>query len=148
MITLDSSIRQLRDMVNLGMRNPVIVNLAKGLFANKPTNADKTLAIYSWMKRNIKYIPESPYTDVYQPPATTVTLGAGDCEDLFLLSASLAKLGNIPVKAKLISVDGSIYQHIYPLLKVNGRFVPMDMTVDNLPMGREVSYYQAKTYEM
>ena len=96
-------------------RNPLLIKLAKEL--KTPENA------YRWVKQHVKYRREKG--DVLYEPEEILKRGISDCEDLTLLIGSLAKIQGYPVKIRIVE-NGT--RHIYPLVKIGGRWVPLDAT--------------------
>lgn len=96
-------------------KNPLMVRLARTL--KTPEN------VYKWVRENIKYRREKG--DVLYEPEEVLKRGSADCEDLSLLIGTLAKIQGYPVKLRIVK-NGT--RHIYPLVKINGKWVVMDAT--------------------
>lgn len=144
---LDRKVSQLRVLISNATQSPVVRNLAAGVIRNKVNDADRAVAICDYVRNNIQYVREPKGQDIFQSAETTLALGSGDCEDEFVLIGALARLAGIPVKAKVISQDSITFTHIYPLLKVNGRWVPMDTTL-GAALGREPQYLTGRVYNI
>jgi len=147
MAELDRKVSQLRVLISNAVQSPAIRNLAARVVKNKITDTDKAIAIYDYIRNNIRYVREPKGQDIFQPPERTVATRLGDCEDHFALVSAIAKLAGMPVKAKVISQDSITFTHIYPLLKVNGKWVPMDTTLGGI-LGREPTYLMGRTYNI
>lgn len=145
MTELEVKIDQLRKIVYGSLNQPTVRNLASALTFGLNNPTDKVQAIYNWVKRRIRYVPESAGRDVALRPETTIGLSAGDCEDHAMLISTLAKLSGIQTRFKVISRDGNLYTHIFSEALVNGRWIPLDTTIP-LPLGGEPAYYKARTY--
>ena len=108
----------------------------------------KAERIANWVKNNIRYQREPPKLDIALPPLRLINLGVGDCEDFSMLISSLAGVVGIPSKWKVISQNGKVWSHIYPLLRINGAYKPVDLTVP-LPLFGEVrNYVQSRIYDV
>ena len=147
MAELDRKVSQLRVLISNAVQSPAIRNLAGRVIGNKINDTDQAVAIYDYVRSNIRYVREPKGQDIFQSAETTLALGAGDCEDEFVLVGALARLAGIPVKAKVISQDSITFTHIYPLLKVNGKWVPMDTTLGGI-LGREPQYLTGRIYSI
>ena len=149
MDALDVRVIQLRKYYQEAVNNPVIRSLAKRITSGARTDLEKVLRIAGWVKKNIRYQKEPPGIDIIVPPLRLINLGVGDCEDHLLLISSLAGAVGIPVKWKVISQDGRVWRHIYPLVRVGGRFRPVDLTVPSLPLFGEVrGFVKARVYSV
>jgi len=147
MSILDAKIKRLRQYYLGNVNHPVIRNLAYKITAGAKTNKEKVIRIANWVRNNIRYQREPPKLDIIVPPLRLINLRAGDCEDLALFISTLAGAVGIPSKWKVISQDGQKWNHIYPLLLVNGSYKPMDLTV-SLPLFGEVRSVKARIYDI
>lgn len=96
-------------------RNPLIIKLAREL--KTPEKA------YEWIKRNIKYKKE--VGDVLYEPEEVIKMGWGDCEDLTVLIGAISKAQGYPVRIRIVK---NRTRHIYPLVKINGKWKVLDLT--------------------
>lgn len=76
-----------------------------------------------WVKKHIKYKREKG--DILYEPETSLAMGQADCEDLTLWVGTLAKIQGYPVRIRIIS-NGT--RHIYPIIKVGGKWRAYDAT--------------------
>ena len=56
----------------------------------------KVAAICECINRKVAFVPEGEFKDRWQQPKDTLELGSGDCEDVVLLFAYLARHSRIP----------------------------------------------------
>lgn len=148
MAELDRKVSQLRVLISSAVQSPAIRNLSARVIKNKVTDADKAVAIYDYVRNNIRYVREPKGQDIFQSPEQTIRLSRGDCEDFVTLQSALAKLAGIPIKAKVISQDSITFTHIYPLLKIGERgWVPFDATIAGA-LGREPTYLMGRIYNI
>jgi len=91
----------LRKLVNQATGNLALKEFTLGVIrdarAASRAELDQALAIGEWVQRNIYYIHEGRET--FQRPATTLRLGAGDCDDMAVLICGM--LGTVGIREKL-----------------------------------------------
>jgi hypothetical protein len=86
--------------------------------------------IWSFMDRNIAYIPDDDTWDTFREPKATLALGGGDCDDQASLIDALAFcMGYRDVGACVIGVDSEVPSHIYALVMIDGHRIAMDTAV-------------------
>ena len=94
-------------------------------------------ALFDWVKNNIRYTRDIFRVELLHSPRRMLELRAGDCDDMtMLLGAMLIATGH-PVRLVLVGFrhrKPHMYSHIYPEVNVQGRWVPIDATVDR-PIG-------------
>lgn len=99
-------------------------------------------AIYQFVDGRVRYIRDPYQRDIYQSAIDTLNkFKTGDCEDQTILMGSMALTVGYPLSIKLASVDGKIWDHIYPLAGLPPesptRWVAMDATLENGRLGIE-----------
>ena len=148
MDALDTRISLFRNYYRQAVNSPVIRNLANRITYGAKTDMEKVERIADWVRNNIRYQREPPKLDIAVPPVRAIEIKRIDCEDYAMLISSLAGAVGIPSKWKVISQNGRIWSHIYPLLRVNGAYKPVDLTVP-LPLFGEVrNYIQSRVYNV
>jgi hypothetical protein len=94
-------------------------------------------ALFDWVRRNIRYTRDIFRVELLHTARRMLELRAGDCDDMtILLGAMLMSTGH-PVRLALVGFRRNkphVYSHIYPEVRVCGRWIPIDATVD-YPMG-------------
>lgn len=94
-------------------------------------------ALFDWVKRNIRYTRDIYRVELLHSAKRMLELRAGDCDDMtILLGAMLVSTGH-PVRLILAGFKlkkPHIYTHIYPEVKVRGRWYPIDATMPR-PIG-------------
>lgn len=105
-------------------------------------NVGELRAVYEFVQGRIRYIRDPYGKDVYQSALDTLEkFKTGDCEDLTILIASMAQSIGYPIAIKLASIDGEIWDHIYPLAglppEAPTKWVAMDATLINGRLGLE-----------
>lgn len=111
----------------------------------RPKDEDcEVRAIWDFAVQNIRYVldPEDEDgSDLYMDVTTILAAGGGDCDDFTIFFATMLKSVGYQMKARVISLDGKKWAHIYPLVllpKGQSRFqMPLDATENGKPMGWE-----------
>jgi hypothetical protein len=86
--------------------------------------------VWSFMDRNIAYIPDDDTWDTFREPVATLATGGGDCDDqAALIDALSVSMGYREVGARVIGVETELPSHIYALVVVDGVITPMDTAV-------------------
>lgn len=110
---------KLRDLVVLD--SPTVrksaVRMATTHFADVPVAADEmtlvqSFSIFKEVNSHWKYVSDVKGGEYFAPPAESIELMAGDCDDHAVLMASLLKA--IGAEVRLVRTEG----HVYPELKV------------------------------
>lgn len=144
---LDIKVNQMYRYYRTDKSNYVIKNLAYAITRGEQTKKGKIARIVNWMKNNIRYQREPGKVDVTVPPSRLVNLKVGDCEDITLMISTLAGILGISTKWKVISEDGDMWSHIYPLVQMNGKYTPVDLAAP-VPLYSEVNYKKSRIYDL
>lgn len=104
-------------------------------------------ALYQWVKRNIRFVPDPLDVETVQDPEVTLRIGAGDCEDHAALLAALAQSVGIPARFVVVGENLDRFQHIYAELLIDGRWTPAD-TTNEFPFGVSPPLPASKVYSM
>lgn len=96
--------------------------------------------IWNFLVLNVRYVADPRRRDTYSTLQATLETGAGDCDDFTVGFGALLGAIGYPVRARVISVDGSAWDHIYPLVGVKGRWIPLDATEHGKSLGWEFSH--------
>jgi Transglutaminase-like superfamily len=104
----------------------------------KPKNRfGEVCALFDFVKRNIRYTRDIFRVELLHSARRMLELKAGDCDDMtILLGAMLMSTGH-PVRLVLAGFRKNkphAYTHIYPEVRVGGRWLAIDATVDK-PIG-------------
>lgn len=91
---------------------------ARALCAMRDSMCEVT-AIWNFVVLNIRYTGDQDGEDTYQSLRATLEMGAGDCDDMTIAFAALLKsIGFEHIVARIISLDGRSWAHIYPIVSV------------------------------
>lgn len=93
-------------------------------------------SIFTWVRDHIRYVRDIHGVETLQTPVVTLELGAGDCDDKSTLMAALLESVGYPTRfiAAGYRQRGN-YSHVYVEAKVGNRWVPLDATLLEQPMG-------------
>lgn len=108
--------------------------------------ACEVTAIWNFGVLNVRYTQDQDGEDTYVAVRGTLEAGAGDCDDFTILFASLLKgIGFENVVARVVSVRGDTWDHIYPLVQLpDGRWIAMDATEHGHHLGWEYAQVAAR----
>lgn len=86
--------------------------------------------VWSFMERNVAYVPDDETWDTFREPRATLAMGGGDCDDhVGVIDALLRCMRYREVGARVIGVESPTPSHIYALVMVRGEIVAMDTAV-------------------
>ncbi|HEY8224588.1 MAG TPA: transglutaminase-like domain-containing protein [Pyrinomonadaceae bacterium] len=94
-------------------------------------------ALFDFVKRNIRYTRDIFRVELLHSARRMLELRAGDCDDMTILLGSMLMSTGHPVRLVLAGFRKKkphAYSHIYPEVRVSGRWVALDATV-NKPIG-------------
>src|ERR1700739_907637 len=127
---VSQTIRQMCQLIEEGKKDPLIhQTAAKILTAARVPAFDwpgEARAIYSWVKRNIRFTRDVDGHETLHGAADVLRLGIGDCDDFTVLILSLA--GTIGAHGRIVTIatgrgEDSDFSHVYPEVEVNGRWI-------------------------
>lgn len=105
-------------------------------------------AIWDFAVLNARYVMDPPHVDTYPDCRFILESGSEDCDGMTILICSLAMSIGFDVACRIISQDGSQWQHIYPLIGLpktqSNHYFPMDITEPGHEMGWEFEDPAAK----
>jgi len=108
---------------------------------------DTARALYQWVRRNIRFVPDPLDVETVQDPEVTLRIGAGDCDDHAALLAALAQNVGIPARFVVVGENPDHFQHIYAELLIDDRWTPADTTT-KFPFGVSPPLPASKVYSM
>jgi len=149
---IDDRVRKIRELIDKGKQDYTIRQIAGEIVQDIPEKDYKSeiLAIANYVKGNVRYTKDIAGMDTYQHPVRTLELGIGDCDCISALLCSLLESIGHETALKVVQTKGhDDYNHIYPLVRLDSKWIPIDLTV-NKPIGWEVPKSQVikeKIYE-
>jgi transglutaminase-like putative cysteine protease len=93
-------------------------------------------AVFDWVRDHIRYTRDINGVETLQTPEATLELGAGDCDDKSTLLAAL--LESIGHPTRFVAAGYQMlgrYSHVYVETHIGSRWVPLDATLIDKPMG-------------
>lgn len=131
---VEQTINLMRQLVDDSLRDPAIIRLATDIV--RPVAAfddiSEVRAIYDWVKHNIRFTKDPINKEKLYPPSELLKIRAGDCDDISILTATLAMAVGHP--ARLVTVAASPaapdqFSHVYTEIEVpanSGQWIPAD----------------------
>lgn len=151
--TNEDRIKLIADLIEEGSQSPIIretaIRIVQSYGVKEKDKLGEVKAIFDWVKKNIRYIGDVRDRDSYHTAERILSLRAGDCDDFTILICSL--LGSIGYECGLRIVSNSPFRdfhHIYALINVNGKWIPLDGTEKHLPFGKEPDYVKKRDYRI
>lgn len=157
--SLEDRVRLLQRLVNFGeaafdkasppfgsIRDPEMrrIGLAVTEVCNARDDRCELMAIYDFVKRNIRYTGDVKDKDTFQSGYRTMQMAGGDCDDHAILCSVLAMVNGFTTKFRITSNYGDSWDHIYCLAglpKLGPRsFIALDTTLPgstDLRFGKE-----------
>lgn len=99
-------------------------------------------AIWDFVVMNVRYVLDPTNVDTYSDVKATLEVGGGDCDDFTIVFAALLGALGYGMRARIISIDGRSWAHIYPMVELpkGGApryLLPLDATEDEKEPGWE-----------
>lgn len=95
--------------------------------------------IWEFVVLNVRYTADIDDADLYQDVRTILATRSGDCDDMTIVFCSLLRSVGFECAARVISLRGDSWDHIYPLVKNprDGSWYALDATEDSKDLGWE-----------
>jgi transglutaminase-like putative cysteine protease len=90
-------------------------------------------AIYDYIISHDVYAHDPVGIERLQTPDVTIQAGAGDCEDMAILSAVLLESVGVPTRIRLIGETPDTFSHIFIQYKSGGQWKSFDPTLALYP---------------
>lgn len=106
-------------------------------------------AVYGWVLRNVKFIPDVVGKESVQTAEWTLHYGRGDCDCISVLMCAL--LETIGMRCRLMTVasdprDPQQFSHVYPEVNIGGRWTAVDAARRSPAFGRSPANYFRKRW--
>lgn len=126
LITRKGSLRDIIDVVNLSHKDTTwekqVEDIAKDI---EPTLAGFEKAI-QFLYDNVKYVEDPAGVQYIQSPSQLFENGQGDCKSFTLYINFIAKQKSIPYIIRYAGYEGDELTHVYSLLYLNEKWIPVD----------------------
>lgn len=133
------SLVEMARLVKFGKQHPAIFALSRkiALPVDSKDFKGEAVAVYDWVKSNIKYRSDVGGLDTFISPEVLAEIKQGDCDDHAIMNATLLRALDHPARFKAVKIKGDkFFSHVYTETLIGQKWVPMDTTVD-FPMGWE-----------
>lgn len=134
----EQTLQIMRSMIDEYKSCPFIRDLSLKIIKQASAKNHKLLklkALWRWVKRNVDYVADVSGVEYIQAPRRLIESGAGDCDDLAVLIASMAESVGISTKLKAVKLKGrDAFSHVFPVVRYGHYEIAADATV-NRSMG-------------
>jgi transglutaminase-like putative cysteine protease len=126
----------MRDRVKLAKRNPRVREIAIHVVHAEPGKFwfGEIRAIFNFVRDRVRYTLDINDIELVQDPLVTLDQGAGDCDDMCVLLASLLECVGHRCRFVALSFDGPTnYSHVIVQTKAagEGTWISLDPTEDH-----------------
>ena len=93
-------------------------------------------ALFQFVRDRIRFTRDPVGVEWLQAPRHTLTLLAGDCDDMATLLAAMLRTVGIPARFRAVALEpnSNRYSHVYVVASVKGQDLPLDPIYrDNMP---------------
>ena len=95
--------------------------------------------IWDFVVLNLRYTFDPQDPDTFSTVKESLDAGGGDCDDSTVMFAALLKAIGFSVVARVISTDGSKWEHVFAIVGCSHdnptKWCPLDPTVDGVQLG-------------
>lgn len=141
-----ATLKLMADISKRYKKNPTIFELSRCIVRNVPNKQwlMEAGAILKWVQRHIRYTMDIQGVETLQTPVQTLRLGQGDCDDHSMLIASLLMAINRPARFVAVGRMPNSFEHVFTQTKVGDKWVTLESTEENWPLGRTYSKIKSK----
>jgi len=148
----EERLQLLADLVEEGSQDPIIretaIRILKAYRVPEKDEIGEVKAIFDWVKRNFRYTKDITGRDTYHTARRILELKVFDCDDATIILDSLLASIGYPVGARIITTSPDKgFHHIYSLVKVKGKWIPLDPTNKRFKIGQEPRYYKKRDFQ-
>ena len=151
--SLDARLALMRQMHELGLRDPEVRGLALRIVRECPERDDacELRALFNWYKTNIRYSGDPEGRDTYASPRRTLLeWKAADCDDAVVSLGCLVRHNGFKVGARVVQTGPEGFDPVYAIAgfpKENPTgYVALDPTVATAYPGWEPQHSKRKDY--
>lgn len=133
-----TTLRMMRSYVQQFKKSPEVRDTALALIAPLPQKdwVGEVRIVFEWVRDHIRYVRDVHGVETLQTPVATMDLGAGDCDDKSTLLAALLESIGHPTRFVAAGYrELHRYSHVYVETLLGTRWVPLDATLVDKPMG-------------
>ena len=145
---ISQTLKRMKKLALEGSRHPDVWRISRQLVGTKHPNGkakvrdqvEEARRLLKYIQTNIRWTPDIGDAETLAAPHRTLEVGAGDCDDVSILLAAMATSLAIPNRLKAIAADSRFpqeYTHVYNELKLNGRWVAAEPSIEGKALGWE-----------
>lgn len=130
---VEITVQKMRGLIEQGKKDPVVHELAAWILHRYKVPAfdwaGEARAIGEAVWRNVRFTRDVTHKETLHSAPEIIRLKIGDCDDFSILICSL--LESIGAETRLVTVsnhaeDLTQFSHIYPEVKIEGKWTPVD----------------------
>lgn len=106
-----ATLNAMRKLIDYSAKQESVKMLAQEVASQGENQYDEIVALYHFMRTNIAYVHDPAVDEWLQSGDITLYNHSGDCDDMSILIAAVARLLGIP--ARLVAVGRDRYEHVY-----------------------------------
>ncbi len=128
----DATVKEIARLVNYDLQRPQLRLLATRVLNHahirSKDHLEEAKRLYRFVVQRVRYQKDPVGLETVQSPTATLSIGAGDCDDLSGLLAALAMAVGIPARLRVIGHSEDDLVHIFPELLIGRRWYSADAT--------------------
>lgn len=95
--------------------------------------------IQRWVRDNIRYVRDILGVETLHTAPKILELGYGDCDDKTILASAMLQSIGHPTRLKAVGFARGALSHIYPEVKIKGKWYAVETTEPGWELGKEPS---------
>lgn len=145
---VDDTIKLIVDTVNEYSTSEFVEKLKNKLLKKSSSLNSFLHHLFDYVCNNVEYQLDPPTDERVTTPERLIRDGIGDCKKMTTLIASVLKAAGITPLLKVISYDGTNYEHIYVIVPdENKGYITLD-PVNNCKYNAEIPHKKAKVIDL
>lgn len=128
----DATVEEIARLVTYDLQRPQLRLLATRVLNHahirSKDHLEEAKRLYRFVVQRVRYQKDPVGLETVQSPTATLTIGAGDCDDLSGLLAGLAMAVGIPARLRVVGYSEDDLVHIFPELLIGHRWYSADAT--------------------
>jgi len=131
--------KTMKSLINQGKKNPRVRLLAGDIvrYLSPKDWINEARSIQRWVRDNIRYTKDIVGVETLHSAEKVLELGYGDCDDKTILVAAMLESIGHPTKLKAVGFSKKSLSHIYPLVKIKNKWIPVETTEKGWELGKE-----------
>lgn len=149
---IEQTIGVMRQLIDEALADPDFVNTAVRVVSSAPAHDEigELEAIYSYVAQNVRFTKDPVTKEKLYPPQELLKIGAGDCDDISMLTAALLMAVGYPARLVTVAASGGApgeFSHVYCEAEVppgSGNWIPLDSARPDSAFGLAPAHYSRK----